>query len=131
MRDSKMTERTISPQVRINTRTLEVVSELRGDLNGHKDMDSLQFATVRAELTEIKGDIKQLNNDAKRAIDDLADRQENYHKTNSATLTDLKFSINALTSERAGANGVGGLLIKLAPIFLSLATLAFWIWGRH
>lgn len=129
--ESKMVERP-SPQVRINTRAVEIVAELKGELNGHKDMDGLQFANIRAELAEIKSDIKDLSTDAKDQVAALAEKQEGYHRTNSGDLAEVKSSLAALISERAGANGVGGLLIKIAPIVLSCVTLGFWIWGgRH
>lgn len=126
-----------TPQARINTRSLEVVSELKGDLAGHKDMDALQFANVRAELTEIKGDIKQLSTDAKGAIDLVAKQNADNHKTNTDTLQKLAAGLSELSQRVAvgqgksdGERGFVGFLIKVSPIALSAATLAFLIWGH-
>lgn len=107
----------LSPQTQIETRALEIVSEMRGDLAGHKEVDAIQFANVRAELTEIKSDIKTLNDDAKKGLDDVRKQQADNHRENSEKLAEL-------INKQAGASGVWALVMKWLPVLMMAATLA-------
>jgi len=102
--EPSMAERA-SPQARVNTRALEIVAELRGDLAGHKDMDALQFANVRTELTEIKGDIKQLNDDAKHEIGEVKKQQGSNHIDNQSWMRRLEEKVDVIGQKQTSDDG--------------------------
>lgn len=128
-----MTERKPStPQARLNTRALEVACDVKAGLDAHKDMDAMQFANIRTELTEIKGDIKELGKEAKQAIDDVSDKQDANHKDNQGWMRRLEEKVDLIGSKqtnddgkREGARWLGLALKDWIIVALAVATVVF------
>lgn len=127
-----------APQQAIDTAAIEKVSALEARMDGHDDLCAERLANLRADIVGVKDGIKQLNDDAKRAIDSLSGKQESYHKTNADALKTLTSGLTELTAKFAGTQGErSGLsdalsgVLKIMPIILSTATLIFIMFGRH
>lgn len=134
MLKSMPTERR-TPQARVNTRALEIVAELKGDLAGHKDMDILQFAHVNGRLDEINGKIDGLKSDAKDEMGALSQRQEGYHKDNTAATSKvitevgiIAASLAAMQSKTEGERGIVRFVLKNLPTVFTAALFGLTIW---
>lgn len=130
--ESKMVERHTTPQARLNTRALEIAADAKAEITAHKDMDALQFANIRTELTEIKGDIKELGHDAKLAISEVSDRQDANHKDNQSWMRRLEEKVDSLggkqisdDGKREGARWLGLAIKDWVIVGLALATVIF------
>lgn len=133
--ESKMTERRTTtrraaPQAQIETRAIEIASAADARLDGHEDLCTERFKN----LSE---DIKQLSGDAKAAISELSSRQDNNHRTNTdalrevaSTLADLSQKVAVGQGKADGANGAGGIILKLAPIIM-MAIMLVLTWMKH
>lgn len=136
--ESKMVERATTPQARVNTRALEIASRADARMDAHEQVCTERYKNLADQFGDVKGDIKELGDDAKAAIGVVSDRQDNNHRTNTEQLSKITEALNQLTQKVAvgqgkldGANGAGAFLLKVLPILLATSTLAYLIFGRH
>lgn len=101
---------------------LQVAERVAGELAGHMALDTERFDNLRSDVTELKGEVRRLNDDAKEAIDEVRKQQADNHKENSEKLAEL-------IHKQAGANGAWAMAAKWLPILFAAATLAI-VWLR-
>lgn len=117
-------------------------AEVEARLDGHEDLCTERFRNLDAKIDDVKDDVRvlsgyvekgmqTLNDDAKKAIDNLGSRQDGFHKMNSDTLQQLTLGLSQLTLQVAsgkgsfeGASGAVRFILQIIlPIGMSLATL--------
>lgn len=85
-------------------------------MEAHEQVCTERYGNIKTDITEVKADIKDLSRDARNAIDELARKQEGYHRTNSEALAQI-------VAKSAGERGAIGVALKNLPLLLMVATL--------
>jgi hypothetical protein len=108
-------------QREVDTTALQAVERLAGTINGHISLDDERFGTIKRDMIEIKGDVKQLNNDARDAIKDLDDKQALNHRDNQTWMQRLELKIDGMSARSAGVAWLGLTIRDWLILIVALA----------
>lgn len=120
MAERRTPARRASPQAGIETRAIEIASAADARQEAHEQVCAERYGNIKTDITELKADVKELSRDARNAIDELAKKQEGYHRTNSEALAQI-------VAKQAGERSAMGFVLKNLPLLMMAATLALTI----
>jgi len=108
--------RRLPAQEQVETRAVEIASRAEARPEAHEEICAERYGNIKTDITELKADVKELSRDARSAIDELAKKQEGYHRTNSEALAQI-------VAKSAGERGAIGVVLKNLPLLLTAAML--------
>jgi len=127
-----------SAQEQIDLASYDKAVEAAEGLKGHEKVCAERYRNIEANIGEVKADIKELSRDARTAIDELADRQEGYHKANSETtgrlvaeIGQIAQKITSAQSKSDGERGAVNLILRNLPTIFTAIMLALTIWWHR
>ena len=124
--EPSMAERVVrrrTPQQSNDTTALQAVERLAGVVEGHDQRDDDRFDNLREDVKELKGEIKQLNVDAKQAIEALDRKGEGNHKDNQNWMQRLELKLDGLSSRNAGAAWLGMTIREWLILIIAASAL--------